>query len=237
MQRAVALGPIGESAEQVDAAGLWLVQLLARHDPQARGLLPGLFQAARQRSDVGKSSALHARPSFWQALGRMLTQAGESLDDAAIELAASRWLLASHAGASYGVAPQATVPLLLDAPLSALPKRATHGASLLTYGSAYAAVDVREADAGQQLRVWLRAEPGPRWSLVALTLDAQGHELGRLSAPPRTLPEAFLPIELDARTARVVLIVTNLPHTANEPATATTDEACGFELTIDVARP
>ena len=95
MQRAAQLGPLGDDAAQVEAAALLLARLLERHDPHGRGLLPGLFTAARQRS-AKAPSALQARPSFWQALDQMLNAAGESLEDAAIELAASRWLLPQH---------------------------------------------------------------------------------------------------------------------------------------------
>lgn len=231
MQRAARLGPLGEDAGQVDAAALWLASLLQRHDPRGRGLLPGLFAAARQLS-AQAPSALHARPTFWQALDQVLSEAGESLDDAAIELATIRWLLPARGGTAYGVPSEARVQLAREVRLAELPQRVTPEAPLRTYGSAYAVVDTRGAGAGAQLRVWLRAEPGPRWSLVALTLDAEGAELGKLAAPPRTTPESFLPIELDARTARVVLIVTKLPRTRGERALADDDEH-GFELTLD----
>jgi hypothetical protein len=235
-QRAAELGPLGADAAQVDSAAWWLTQLLARHDPNARGLLPGLFSAARQRSDAAPS-ALHAEPSFWQALAGVLSDAGESLDDAAIELAAARVVLPGAAGTRSGLPHTATVPLSLDTTLAALPRRATQQATLRTYGSAYAMVDVRGAREGKQLRAWLRADRGPRWSLVAITFAADGRELGRLAAPPRTLPEAFVPVELDERTARVALVVTKLPRAASEPALADADavaeDAHGFELTID----
>ena len=127
---------------------------------------------------------------------------------------------------------EALVQLSLDTKLDALPRRARPVALLRTYGSAYAVVDTRGARADARLEVWLRAEPGPRWSLLALTLDQAGTELGRVAAPARTTPASFLPVELDANTARVVLIVTKLPHVRGEQAPADDDEH-GFELTLD----
>ena len=78
-------------------------------------------------------------------------------------------------------------------------------------GSYYAEVDVRGAPAGSRLRVFLRGEFGVAWSLAAARLGPNGEELGRMSAPPRRgTPRSYLPVELGAGTATVVIAVTNL---------------------------
>jgi len=242
MQAAAAEGPLGSRAEQVDTAALWLSRLLERHDPNGeRGLLPGLFEAARQHSEKAPG-ALHARPSFWQALDGMLRRVyvtlDETLDDAAIELAAVRYSLPAEGGARLGLPVAARVPLSLDTALAALPRRASAVGLLSTYGSAYARVDTPGAQAGTQLRAWLRAELGPRWALSAITFDARGRELGQVSAPARNTHDGFLPVELEPSIASVVLVVTKLPRVRDELPLAREgeDDEHDFELTLDVAK-
>jgi hypothetical protein len=185
---------------------------------------------------------LHARPSFWQALDGMLrgvyVTLDETLDDAAIELAALRYSMPAEGTGSLALPVAARVPLTLETTLAELPRRATPVTLLATYGSAYARVDTPGARAGAQLRAWLRAELGPRWALQAITLDSQGRELGRVSAPARNTHEGFLPVELDASIASVVLVVTKLPRVRDElPLTQDAEnDAHDFELTLDVAR-
>ena len=65
---------------------------------------------------------------------------------------------------------------------------------------------------GARLRIWLRGEPGVRWSLLALRLDRAGRELGRVQAPIRQLPESYLPLELTPDTASVLVVLTALPE-------------------------
>jgi hypothetical protein len=112
---------------------------------------------------------------------------------------------------------------VLDAPAwNALPKHVPpREPGLRAYGSAYSRVDVRAAPAQSRLHVWLRGDPQARWSLVAVRLDAQGRELARIAAPPRRVPQSYLPVELTQDTADVLLVVTALPYRA--PAEADPD--------------
>ena len=66
-----------------------------------------------------------------------------------------------------------------------------------------------------------------------MRVDGLGRELGRLSAPARRVPDSFLPIELTADTAEVLIVVTKLPFTAGKPP-APEDDAHAFKLILDV---
>jgi hypothetical protein len=222
-QHLPALGAVGARDEQVASLALWLAMLSRRHDAGTGSFVRGVFELARKRSS--DANALHAAPDFWQALAAALAKAGESLDASAEELAIERYFAADGARASPlpSLPPSARVPLL-DAPgWNALPKHLPEREpGLLDYGSAYTRVDVRAAPAESRLHVWLRGDPGARWSLVAVRLDAHGRELARIAAPPRRVPQSYLPVELTPGTSEVLLVVTALPYRL--PALDASDE-------------
>ena len=231
-QRAPELGTRGARDEQVAAASLWLAMLSQRHDAGTGLFIRDAWDIARQKSE--QPDQLHETPTFWQAIAAALEKAGESLDDSAIEFAVARYF----AGFALGALPElARVPVAIAPAFAALPKHlAPPRAALATYGSAYTSVDTRGAAPGARLKVWLRGEPGVRWSLVAVRLDANGHELGRVAAPPRTVPESYIPLELEAGTKQVLLVVTKLPALPLiKPLPL--DDASGFRLILDRAEP
>jgi hypothetical protein len=236
-QRAPEVGLLGEDERAITAAALQLVLLSRRHDGGSGRFVRGLFELARQRS--GGPSALHVEPSLRSALEAALERAGESPDRSAEELAIARAFAPSEAGALPRLPPQATVPLRADLRLSALPKHVIAAdPGLATYGSAYVRVDTVGATAGRQLDVWLRGEADARWSLVAVRLDADGRERSRMQAPPRRLPESFLPVELDPDTHAVLLVVTKLPREGDKKKTTAGSEEDRhyFRLIVDVKR-
>jgi hypothetical protein len=79
-------------------------------------------------------------------------------------------------------------------------------------GTEYIRVDVTgRAETGVRLRTWLRGEFGVRWGFAAVRFAADGHEAGRLVAPPSSRRgESYLPVELDPGTVSVLLVATNL---------------------------
>jgi hypothetical protein len=235
-QRAPELGTLGDDDRQITAAALQLVLLSRRHDGGSGRFVRGFFELARQRS--AGPSALHVEPSVQLARARALEHAGESLDRSAEEFAIARYLAPFGQGALPRLPAAAQVALRSQLRLAALPRHVIAAEpGLATYGSAYVRVDTAGAPAGAQLQVWLRGEPGARWSLAALRLDAQGRERGRMVAPPRRLPESFLPVELDPDTHAVVIAVTKLAKGMPPANAGSPDDRHYFRLVIDVKRP
>jgi hypothetical protein len=203
-QHAPQLGLVGSSDEQITSLAWLLARLSQRHDGSSGSFSRELWQLCRQRSE--HPDALHAEPSFWQALEAALDKAGESLDQVAVELAVARYF-SREPGAQHAL------PVVSGPALAALPKHLPPSdAALRTYGSAYTLVDTTGAADGKRLQVWLRGERGVRWSLLAVRLDAHGNELGRVEAPARKVSDSFLPVELTSDTARVLVVVTKLPR-------------------------
>jgi hypothetical protein len=232
-QRAPQLGLVGDDPRQVAAAALFLTMLSRRHDGESGRFVRGVFELARQHS---KSSALlHARPTVWQALSAALEHSGESLDRAVEEFAIARYFAPRAPGALPSLPRAAAVRARWAPPFAALPQHVpAHEPPLATYGSAYLRIDTSGAPDGAQLKAWLRGEHGARWSFAAVRLDATGRELGRMSAPPRRVPDSFLPIELSADTAEVLIVVTKLPL-ANVPSVTSDDDAHYFKLILDAS--
>jgi hypothetical protein len=232
-QRAPHLGLIGNDPPQVAASALLLTMLSRRHDGGSGRFVRGAFELARQQSK--SATVLHARPTVWQALSAALEHAGESLDRIAEEFAIERYFATRAPGALPRLPRAASIDARWAPPLTKLPEHVpAQEPPLATYGSAYLRIDASGARAGAQLKVWLRGEHGARWSLAAVRLDADGRELGRMSAPPRRIPESFLPVELSADTAEILIVVTKLPLTIPNPA-ASADDAHYFKLILDTS--
>jgi hypothetical protein len=84
-----------------------------------------------------------------------------------------------------------------------------------------------------RLRAWLRGEYGVHWSFVALQLDTDGNEVRRIAAPHTgSTPNAYVPIELDDSTARLLFVVTNLADGLPDADEAEVHQR-SFELTLD----
>ena len=224
-QRQVRLGAVGDADEQVASAALWLAWLDRRHQRSSGELVRELWELAAQRSDG--PSKLHARPNVWEALEQVLQRAGESLDADAAELALQRAI----APAALGVSARDSTPLLATFMWSSLPSAVSSRDPLASYGSAYVRVETPAPRPGSQLRIWLRADPDARWSLQAARFDDHAHSLGTLSAPPRNLPESYLPIELTPDTRTILIVITALPPRPTPLPTPPLDEH-HFRLTL-----
>jgi hypothetical protein len=232
-QRAPELGPVGDGDEQSAVLSLWLAMISRRHDGGSGRFVRELFALAQKHSE--RPSALHTSPSFFQAFSAVLEKAGESLDQSAAELAVARYFAepASSDGLLPAMERAAKVPTALAPQLSSLPKHLPGcQPPLALYGSAYTRVPTRGAPQGARVLVWLRGEPAARWSLIALRLDEKGHELGRVEAPARRVPESFFPVELTSDTSEVLLVVTALPFQHLDER-SNEDEPYCFQLIVD----
>ena len=199
-----------------DGGALLLALVSARHDGGTGTFVRDLWQLTRQRTWEG--TELRASPDLWECLDVATELAGLRLLDLVTDLSVARFFLGdrdeqSTFPALRGLGPLATPPVTFQASLAQMPVHTRPGEELATLGSGYALVDVRGAPAGSRLRVWLRGEYGVRWGLVALRLDAEGRERGRIAAPPRRGDHrSYVPVELEPDTATVLVVVTNLSH-------------------------
>ncbi|MGD8861324.1 MAG: hypothetical protein PVI30_15050 [Myxococcales bacterium] len=221
-------GLFGETAGSVAATGELLRQVSLRHDGGSGRFVRELWQLARQRSE--EVVRLRSSPNLVEALQLGLENAGEDLEQASFELAVARADAAHVVGRGLWPAPR-TVQLPGYGSLPAHPP--PHDPGLGPYGSAYAEVDVGEAGRGRRLQVWLRGEPGARWSLTGVRLDDRGRELGRVSIPALRTPRSFLPLELTDDTARVRLVVVRLPAAPVDLRVPAGRERWHFRLILD----
>ncbi|HEX2677912.1 MAG TPA: hypothetical protein VHM19_14765, partial [Polyangiales bacterium] len=240
-QRAPERGLITQDPETGALGSLFLAMLAERHDHGTGHFMEALWELTQQRStSLVKPDQLRSSPDLWEALATALQAAGESWEDDVEELAAARWFTGSaraRAAASYevmrampdGVSP----PVLATWDYAQLPKRSiAAGDGLSELGSAYAVVHTPHAADGGGLKVWLRGELGPRWSLIAIRVGEDGHEVGRVKAPLRRVPESFLPVLLTSDTAEVVLAVSYLPAKTPDADTPPLIPR-NFELVVD----
>ncbi len=213
-QREAYRAPIDGAIDDGSGGALFLLQLSARYDAGTGTFIRELWNITRQRSP--SASKLRGSPDLWQAIARGVDLAHDQLSDTIEELAVARWFTGARSSGSpmraLGTLSQdALVPVFFATSWAELPEHSMPvEPELDALGSAYATIDVRGAPPGGLLRVWLRGEMGVTWSLVAARLDANGHELGRVSAPPREAENAYVPVELLAGTERVLIVVTNL---------------------------
>ena len=201
-------------------AGQLLAALSARHDRTGSAFVRDLWDLASQRTWEGEG--LRASPDLWMAIETVLRLAGDPLDNAAPDFAAQRYFT-----------PQAP-PVEWHTKWIALPTRSPPIKPLGAYGTAYLRVHTAGHTKDAVLHTWLIGEFGVRWSITALRLDKAGAELGRVSATTTpTAPKAYLPVELDAATYAVVLVVTNLSNAL--PDEDTPDTAIrAFQVALDV---
>jgi hypothetical protein len=235
-------GLVGHAPGSGEEGALLLAAISARHDAGTGDFVRDLVQGARQWTWDG--GLLRADPDIWLAISHFLEVSRDPLDRVVEELAIARFFTGSRAGLGAGAlgaiveaATATEVPIHGRAEWSGrMPRTLIHGdVELATLGSSYSLVDVRGAGDGARLRVWLRGEFGAHWSMVAVRLDDRGRELGRMRTPVRDEPRAYLPVELDARTASVLVVVTNIPR--ERPDADVPDENVrGFRLVVDRAR-
>jgi hypothetical protein len=215
--------------------------LSERVEREPSAFVRSLWETTRQRSSgLVPAERLRSSPDLWEVLRVTLETQHIKLDDELIEFGVARYFAgpsARKAQAPYRILAalpsDAAVPLRHDLRSSQLPVKLSQHAPLYELGSAY--VRVRLDDRAQErLQVWLRGELGARWSLTAVRLSEHGRELGRTAAPPRTVPSAYVPVVLDAETAEVVLVVTQLPLKTPD-ADLRMDTSHGYELIVEVS--
>ncbi len=205
-----------QAADGGAGGGLLLAMLSQRHDGGDGAFVRELYQFARQRT--WEDGDLRASPDLWQALDRAVELSGDRLGSMIEDFSVVRGFLGqadrhSPMQALRGLGPGASPAVVFELGLADLPHHTPNGPELQTHGTVFARVDVRGAPAQSRLRVWLRGEYGVEWGLTASRLDASGKELARLSAPPRRHDRrSYLPVELTADTATVLVGVTNLSH-------------------------
>ena len=114
-----------------------------------------------------------------------------------------------------------------------LPTRVIASEPLESFGSAYIVMDAAVWGDSTHLRAWLQGEYGVRWSFVAVQLDERGNEVRRITAPHTgPAPSAYLPIEIDDTTQRLLFVVTNLSNTLPDADEPDVSERA-FELIVD----
>jgi hypothetical protein len=223
---------VGGAADDGAGGALWLAYLSARHDTVPGHFVRDVWGLASQRTWEG--TGLRADPDLWSAIETAVEQSGDHLLDNIEELAVLRWFV-GRGGPSNGVMAalddDARVPIARQ--MKRLPTRVIARRPLQSFGSAYVVMDAAVWGDSAQLRAWLQGEYGVRWSFVAVQLDAHGNEVRRIAAPHTgPTPGAYLPIEIDDRTQRLLFVVTNLSDALPDADEADVNERA-FELIID----
>lgn len=210
-------------------AGAMLLEALAQR--RSSGFVRELVIAARHWSWDGGDP--HGEPDLWDAVFAISEFVGIAITRLIEDMAVQRGLEGAPLMSVLGLAPARRAA---DVDWTRLPAVPVAGElELDTLGSAYVTVDTHEANRGDVLRVWLRAELGVEWSLLAIRLGEDGVERGRMRAPLRPEPSSYLPIELDGSEARVLIVVMNQPR-ATPDADYPDERVRGFKLTVDRMR-
>lgn len=240
-QQLAALGLLNAERDSGNAGALFLGMLSERVEREPGWFVRSLWETTRQRSTgLVPAERLRSSPDLWEVLRVMLDAQHIKLDDELIEFGVARYFAgpsARKAQAPYRILAalpsDAAVPLIQDLRSSQLPIKLSDHAPLHDLGSAYVRVRL-DSRSQERLQVWLRGELGARWSLTAVRLAENGRELGRTAAPPRTVPNAYLPVTLDTETAEVVLVVTQLPVQIPD-ADLRVETSHGYELIIEAS--
>jgi hypothetical protein len=217
-----------------DGAGgaLWPAYLSARHDTVPGHFMRDVWGLASQRTWEG--TGLRADPDVWSAIETAVDHSGDRLLDNIEELAVLRWFVGradSNDALVAALDDDAGVPISRQ--MKRLPTRVIVQRPLESFGSAYVVMDAAAWHENTQLRAWLQGEYGVRWSFVAVQLDARGNEIRRIAAPHTgPTPNAYLPIDLDDTTRRLLFVVTNLSN-ALPDADETDVHERAFELIVD----
>lgn len=239
-QQLAALGLLNADRASAYAGALFLGMLSERVEREPGSFVRSLWETTRQRSSgLVTAERLRSSPDLWEVLRVMLEAQHIKLDDELIEFGVARYFAGPSvrkAQAPYRVLAalpsDAAVPLMHDLRSSQLPVKLIEHPPLHDLGSAYVRVRLDDR-AHERMQIWLRGELGARWSLTAVRLSEHGRELGRTAAPPRTVPNAYLPVTLDTETAEVVLVVTQLPLKTPD-ADLRIDTSHGYELIVEV---
>lgn len=211
---------------------LWLAFLSARHDGDGGHFVRDVWALATQRTWEGRK--LRADPDLWSAIETAVALSGDELLDNVEELALLRWFVGRHGGGDWplgAIDGDARVPV--NRTMSRVPTKVTSRIPLQSFGSAYVVMNAPAWNGATTLRTWLRGEYGVRWSLVVAQLDSEGNEVSRIGAPPTEVtPRAYLPLQIDEKTATILFVVTNLSDGLPD-ADEADGSVRGFELVVD----
>ena len=234
---------VNDGAEDGAGGALLLEALSLPRDGGSGAFVRDVVQFARQRTWQGED--LRASPDLWETIHAVTEHSSDKLPYVLLRLAEDRYFLGSEerrVGATnrglFAADMGAEVPLFWRTRWSDLPAHSpTMEPEMEPYGSSYAVVDVRGAPPNAVLRVWLRGEYGVEWSMGTMRLDAEGHERGRMRAPPRgDTPRCYLPVQLDEGTASVVIVALSL--SGRLPDADYMDENIRtFQLIVDAEAP
>jgi hypothetical protein len=236
-------GMLNATRESAYAGALFLGMLSERLEREPGSFVRSLWETTRQRS-VGlvAGERLRSSPDLWEVLRVILATQHVKLDDELVEFGVARYFAGPaqrRAQAPYRILAalpsDAAVPVTSDLRSSQLPVKLTDHPPLSELGSTYVRLKLEDRT-HDRLQVWLRAELGARWSLTAVRLSDTGRELGRTAAPARNVPSAFLPLSLDAETAEIVLVVTQLPLQLPD-ADLQVDTEHGYDLILELPEP
>ena len=223
---------VGGAAGDGAGGALWLAYLSARHDAVLGRFVRDVWGLASQRTWEG--TGLRADPDLWSAIETAVEQSGDRLLDNIEELAVLRWFVGRGDPSNAVVAAiddDARVPISRQ--MKRLPTRVIAPEPLESFGSAYVVMDAEVWGDTAHLRAWLQGEYGVRWSFVAVQLDERGNEIRRITAPHTgPTPSAYLPIEIDGATRRLLFVVTNLSNALPDADEPDTSERA-FQLTVD----
>jgi len=223
---------VGGAASDGAGGALWLAYLSARHDTASSHFVRDIWGLASQRTWEG--AELRADPDLWSAIETAVDRSGDRLLDNVEELAVLRWFVGRSDSSNAVVAAiddDARVPISRQ--MKRLPTRVIAPEPLESFGSAYVVMDAAVWGDSMHLRTWLQGEYGVRWSFVAIQLDERGDEIRRIAAPHTgPTPKAYLPIDIDDRTERLLFVVTNLSNALPDADQADVNERA-FELIVD----
>jgi len=223
---------VGGAAGDGTGGALWLAYLSARHDTLPGRFVRDAWGLASQRTWEGEQ--LRADPDLWSAIATAVDRSGDRLLDNIEELAVLRWFVGRanpHDAMVAAIDSDAVVPISRQ--MKRLPTRVVVERPLESFGSAYMVMDADAWNGAVRLRAWLRGEYGVHWSFVAVQLDDHGDEIRRIAAPDTgPTPSAYLPIDLDETTRRLLLVVTNLSNGLPDADEIDVDERA-FELIVD----
>lgn len=236
-------GWISDDPTSGPGGALFLAMLSARTDGSSGRFIRDLWSGAPQQT-WESSGPMRAEPHMWMVVDAVMEVGEDPLDQLLEEFAVARYFIGPptrSVGAPLrilGAMPQdATVPVMGNVAFDELPRRfEPRDLEIEAHGSAYVMVDVSEAPPESQLRIWLRGEMGVGWSLIAVRLDAEGQERGRVRAPVRPLnPRSYIPLELtDGETDRVLVVVTNMGARLAD-ASHPDDQVRSFRMILDRA--
>ncbi|KPK51792.1 MAG: hypothetical protein AMJ63_11370 [Myxococcales bacterium SG8_38_1] len=213
---------------------MWLAYLSARHDGDGGQFVRDLWALATQRTWEGVG--LRADPDLWSSTETAVERSGDRLLDNIEDLAVLRWFVGRNERDDWPLAAldgDARVPI--DKAVTRTPSKVSARTPLQAFGSAYVVMDAPAWRDAKVLRAWLQGEYGVRWSLVAVQLDVGGSEIRRIAAPPTAVtPRAYVPLELDQKTTRILFVVTNLSSRLPDADEPDANERA-FELVVDRA--